>query len=438
MPSPLVEKATQVLNLNWKNGFTIPTSKLYPFQWNWDSGFVSLGWGHVEPKRAMQELRSLFSAQWQNGMIPHIVFHSERETTYFPNWDFWTSEVNPGAPRSPKTSGITQPPVHGFMLEELLKLHPDNAALHEFAKFLFPKIVDSHRFFYHYRDPHREGLCFIYHPWESGRDNSPLWDDSMRRIRIDYDKLPKYTRKDTTLADAAERPTTEQYDRYVYLLELGKRYRYDGPEIARESPFLIQDSLLNAILIRSNESLIRIGERLKFDTAEIEAWQQQSIPRYREKLWNEDLACFVAYDLRAGRQVAHREIGGISALFGGIPTEQQAARIHEYLLDLHRRGYYLCPSFDVDSPLFDSRRYWRGPIWPQMNWMIHRGLQRYGFSGTAGIVRDDLLELVRRLGFYEYFESQKSVVGGLQHGYGGDSFSWTASSVLGFELDRAV
>jgi len=83
--------------------------------------------------------------------------------------------------------------------------------------------VDYHRFFYQYRDPHKEGLVFIYHPWESGRDNSPLWDESMNRIIIDYDKLPKYVRQDTNLADPAERPTSEQYDRYVYLLELGKQ-----------------------------------------------------------------------------------------------------------------------------------------------------------------------------------------------------------------------
>jgi len=83
----LLEKAKQILIDNWQGGFTVPRKKLYPFQWNWDSGFVSMGFGHFNLGYAMQELASLFSGQWKNGMIPHIIFHSENETTYFPNHD---------------------------------------------------------------------------------------------------------------------------------------------------------------------------------------------------------------------------------------------------------------------------------------------------------------------------------------------------------------
>jgi len=431
----LIEKAKQILEKNWKGGFTVPTNKLYPFQWNWDSGFVSMGFGHFNLDNAMQELASLFSGQWRNGMIPHIIFHSEKETTYFPNFDFWEASVNSGAPNKPKTSGITQPPVHGFILEQLLLQHPKDEKLAAFAKVLYPRIVDSHRFFYKYRDPNREGLTFIFHPWESGRDNSPLWDESMDRIVIDYDKLPKYTRRDTSIADPSERPTSEQYDRYVYLLELGKQHQYDGKGIAEESPFLIQDSLINAILIKSNQSLITIGKQLGLDTGEVEEWQSQSKKAYKQKLWNKDLGCFTTYDLRGNKQVLHKEIGGIFPIFAEIPTKTQAKKINKYLTDLHKRGFYICPSFDVDSPLFDSKRYWRGPIWPQMNWMIYHGLKSYGYEETAKIVRGDLMELVQKVGFYEYFESQKSVVEKMKKGYGGDNFSWTASSIIDLILN---
>lgn len=426
----LIQQAKLILEKNWRGGFTVPTDKLYPFQWNWDSGFVSMGMGHFRLDYAIEELDSLFSGQWENGMIPHIIFHSEKETTYFPNFDFWKAEVNAGAPDKPKTSGITQPPVHGFILEELLAQHPGDDTLMAFARKLYPKIVASHRFFYHYRDPKKEGLVFIFHPWESGRDNSPLWDESMDRIQIKEGEIPAYVRRDTSLADASERPTSEQYDRYVYLLELGKAHQYDGAGIAAESPFLIQDSLINAILIKSNQSLIRVGKQLGMDTGEVEEWQNQAISKYREKLWNEELGCFTTYDQRAEKQILHKEIGGIFPLFASIPTKEQAQKINDYLLSLHHRNYYICPSFDVDSPLFDSKRYWRGPIWPQMNWMIYQGLKAYGFHETAQIARNDLLTLVEKLGFHEYFEAQKSVANTLDKGYGGDNFSWTASSII--------
>jgi hypothetical protein len=143
--------------------------------------------------------------------------------TYFPNWDFWDAAVNPGAPRKPKTSGITQPPVLGFVLEWLYRAHSDNAEILDFVKWAYPKALKSHQFWYDYRDPFHEGLVFIYHPWESGRDNSPLWDDALSLIDLEKAELPAYKRRDITLADASERPTSVQYDQYVYLMQLGKK-----------------------------------------------------------------------------------------------------------------------------------------------------------------------------------------------------------------------
>lgn len=426
----ITKNAKRILDLNWEDGFTVPTKRLYPFQWNWDSGFVSIGHSHFNLDAAIAELESLFSGQWENGMLPHIIFHSENETTYFPNFDFWQCEVNAGAPNKPKTSGITQPAVHGFVIERLMERFPDNEKLISFVKQIFPKVVKSHRFLYDYRDPKKEGLMFIFHPWESGRDNSPLWDESLDRINIRPGDIPPYKRRDTSIAPKDERPTSYQYDRYVYLLELGKKNKYDEIGIFENSPFLIQDTLMNAVLIKSNESLINIGKRLGLDTGELEEWQQQSVPTYQQKLWNNELQTFVGYDLRGDKQIEHKEIGGLTALYANIATQEQASLLNEYLVSLNKRDYYICPSFDVDSPLFDSKRYWRGPIWPQMNWMIHHGLRQYNYLHTAEIVKSDFIELVLKHGFYEYFESQKSVAAELEAGYGGSDFSWTAACAL--------
>ncbi len=425
-----LDKAKQILENNWRDGFTIPTSKLYPFQWMWDSGFVSLGTSTYNIKMSLQEIKKMFSGQWENGMIPHILFHSENEKTYFPNFDFWNSAVNAGAPSSPKSSGITQPAVFGFILEDILKNHWKNQEVRDFVRHIFPKVVHYHRFLYTYRDPNREGLFFIYHPWESGRDNSPLWDEAMRSIEILPGSIPPYQRRDTSISEEDQRPTQDKYDRYVYLLELGKKYQYDGKEIAEESPFLMQDNMMNAILIKSNASLIQIAKDLQLDAGEVMEWQALSRSNYDHKFWNEELGMYVAYDLRNEKQVLHREIGGIVPLFANIPDETKASKINTYLEDISKRGFYLCPSFDVDSPHFESKRYWRGPIWPQMNWMVYHGLLNYSFKETAELVKSDLITLIHKLGFFEYFEARKEVVETLEKGYGGDNFSWTASSYI--------
>lgn len=430
-----IETAKQIIQNNWRDGFTVPTSRLYPFQWMWDSGFVALGTSTYDIKMALSEIGKIFTGQWENGMIPHILFHSEKEKTYFPNYDFWNSRVNAGAPEFPKSSGITQPAVFGFVLRDILKKHWSNNDVKDFVQNIYPQIVKYHHFLYKYRDPFDEGLFFIYHPWESGRDNSPLWDDALDNIEISRDAIPEYKRRDTTIADADERPTQYQYDRYVYLLELGKKYNYDGRQIAEESPFLIQDNMMNAILIESNESLIQIASDLNLDAGQVKEWQSKSKANYDQKFWNDSLDFYVSYDLRQKKQIRHKEIGGLVPLFAEIPDATKAGKLNDYLQSLSERGYYLCPSFDVDSELFDSKRYWRGPVWPQMNWMIYNGLLKYRMTDTANTVRSDFNALIDQLGFYEYFESQKTVVNKLDKGYGGANFSWTAACYIHMNQD---
>jgi len=226
------------------------------------------------------------------------------------------------------------------------------------------------------------------------------------------------------------------YNKTIITTLLREKYQYDGVVFAKESPFLVQDELMNAILIKSNQSLINIGKRFSLDTKELEEWQQQSIKAFNRKFWNEDLQFYNAYDLREEKLIPHKTSGGIVPLFANIPSVPQATALNNYLESLHQRDYYLCPSFDVDDPLFDSKRYWRGPVWPHMNWMVYHGLKQYGFDKTAKIIKADTLEIVNKFGFFEYFEPQKGLAMNLKKGYGGDHFSWTASSVIDLVMEE--
>ena len=122
MKNKLEEKAKEVLENNFQQGgFTIPSKNLYPFQWKWDSGFIALGYAHYNMERAKQEIQSILDAQWQNGFIPHIVFHNESDS-YFPGPDVHKSELSPFSSKKYRTTGLTQPPVYGFVLEKIYHL----------------------------------------------------------------------------------------------------------------------------------------------------------------------------------------------------------------------------------------------------------------------------------------------------------------------------
>lgn len=65
---------------------------------------------------------------------------------------------------------------------------------------------------------------------------------------------------------------------------------------------------------------------------------------------------------------------------------------------------YSLPSFDPALPRFDSKRYWRGPVWAIINYIVARGLSEYGFEREANRIRLDTREIIRGSGFYEYFD----------------------------------
>jgi hypothetical protein len=114
MSEGLIAKAQDVLRLNDRGSYTVPTSGLYPFQWNWDSCLSALGFAHFDEGRAWTEIDTLFAHQWEDGMVPHIVFH-EPDDGYFPGPEIWRTG------RAVPTTGITQPPVAGFCVRRLFR-----------------------------------------------------------------------------------------------------------------------------------------------------------------------------------------------------------------------------------------------------------------------------------------------------------------------------
>lgn len=137
----LKKKAEEVLIKNWKDGFSIPCANLYPFQWFWDSGLIAIGFAHFDMEKAESELKTLLDAQWSNGFIPHIIFHTETDT-YFPGADYHKSDLHPESSKKYRSTGMTQPPVTGFVLKELYKISKNKPETLNFIAGVIDKIYD--------------------------------------------------------------------------------------------------------------------------------------------------------------------------------------------------------------------------------------------------------------------------------------------------------
>jgi hypothetical protein len=427
MKENLIKKAIEVLDANFqKGGFTIPSEGLYPFQWKWDSGFIAIGLSHYNIGKAQQEIVTLLDAQWENGFIPHIIFHNDTDS-YFPGADFHKSHLHPLASKKYKSTGMTQPPVIGFVLEEMLRISKDDKQMLDFISQHIDKVYENHRYFYKNRDVHDEGLVYIYHNWESGTDNSPIWDEIWETM-----DSPEYTfeRRDTTHVDPSQRPSKREYDHYLHIIEIAKAHHYDDQKIAELSPFLVQDPLFNSMLIKSNESLITLYKKIGGNEEKIrylEQCQKKGKARFNEKLFDEDLNAYVYFDLRNNRRIRHISSSSFSPLYAGIPSKDQAEKLTQVMLErFGGEDQYLCASFDPTSALYNPKKYWRGPVWINMNWLLYYGLKRYGYLDIAERMKNDSIALIENFGFHEYFDARKELGGG----YGGDNFSWSAALII--------
>jgi len=413
----LVENAQAILRENDRGGYTVPTRGLYPFQWNWDSCLTALGLGHQDEDRAWREIETLLAHQWPDGMVPHIVFHVPDEG-YFPGPEIWRTN------RPVPTSGITQPAVAGFAVRRLFERARDPAMAAERARPLLAAIDRWHQWFFAHRDPAGEGLVAIIHPWESGRDNSIDWDEALARVPTDG--IEPYTRRDLQHADAAHRPTNAEYDRFVWLLERFRGLGWDNARLHDDSPFQVVDPGFNAILIRSCRDLAVLAERLGDAklAARNHAFAEHGLVAMAG-LWSVTDGQYLARDRTTGRLVGSRSVGGLLAAFAPIPQDRARALGHR-IETLAGRSRHLVPSHDPADPRFDAKRYWRGPVWLIVNYMIADGLAAAGEAAIAVRIRADSIDLITRSGFAEYYDPLTG------EPCGGDRFTWTAAMVLEF------
>ncbi len=411
----LQSAARAILAANDRGGYTVPNGMVYPFQWNWDSAFVAIGFATYDPDRAWTEIETLLASQWPDGFVPHIVFWQDDEG-YFPGPDVWASGTDP------RTSGITQPPVAATAARQIW----DRAPTSEFRarlEALFPKLMAYHRWFRDVRDFEGRGLVVTVHPWETGRDNSPEWDAP--GDPIDVSRVGEYTRRDTGHLDHKMRPTKIEYDRYLALVQFGRGTGWDHRYIARESPFRVADVGLSMILLRANRDLLWLAELLGRDA---EAGELRAMIARSEAgicyLWDDAKHCWCSRDVITGRSSGFVTSASFLSFYAGLRDAAKDAAMLAHIERIAGKVRYLMPSLDPEDPGFQMVRYWRGPVWAVVNWMIGIGLAEMGHDRWAAKVRADTFDLIATTGFMEAYSP---VDGGAS---GGDDFSWTAAIAL--------
>ncbi|MEU5910348.1 hypothetical protein [Micromonospora sp. NPDC047527] len=424
--------AAATLDANWEHDHTVPSRTLYPHQWSWDSAFIAIGLAHVRPERAWQELASLFRAQWADGRVPHIVFNPAlRVGAYFPGPELWRSADAQGSP-AVHTSGLVQPPVHALAALLAYRRAPGQAGLAALHR-LYPALVAQQRYLADHRDVAGDGLICVVHPWESGLDNSPAWDEPMAAVPAEAAVMRAYRRHDTAHADAAHRPTDLDYARYLAIVAAYRDHGYADRALA-DHPFLVECPLFNAAFGAAEHALAEIAALIGADPEPHRVRAGRITEALVRRLYDPVNGTFQPRDVRAGRLLGARTVLGLTPLIlPDLPARQVDALVVEARsarFGVAARMDRPLPSHDRTAPDFEPLRYWRGPSWLNIGWLVRRGLLAHGHPALASGLRRSMIGLVAGAGCHEYFHPDTGA------GLGSPAFGWTAALLLDLLADE--
>jgi len=314
------------------------------------------------------------------------------------------------------------------MIVDSLELDPDKKRALSFLKEIYPKLKKLHDFYFSERDPRSENLVSIVHPWESGLDNAPLWDEPLAAITDTSEWALGVQKKYDELSEQGDRPKRTYIEKYSYLIENLYNHNYDWKKISENHPFLIQGVLFNVILCKSEQDLGKIAETTGHDPHIHYERADKLKTAVNTKLYDEADGIYYNFDLVQQRHIKRDTIFSYMPLFAGIPDKERGDKVLNAL-----RAHCFCiadmdcvaiPSYDMCQVDFEGEFYWRGPVWVNINWYMAQGARQYGETELSDWIENSLIALADSHGFYEYYDPNSG------RGLGEKDFSWTAALII--------
>lgn len=433
-----MDEAKEVLKKNNHGTFTIPASGIYPHQWLWDSCFIAIGLRHYDVGRAQDELKSILRGQWTNGMLPHMLLMHHKKPTKHEY--IWRAELNPFSPDNVSTSGITQPPIlaeAAFLVGQKLNA-PERKS---FYSRMVPELIRYHSWLYEERDPRDEGLLTIFHPWESGMDNSPallsviresyfpIWIRIVEALHLQV--LANISRLDTKRHIHLEERTEVVDELLLYTLQRRLRAKkYNSAQIFRNPHFAVQDIGFNSIAIRSNKSLQKMADTVNMTLPQKLLDKFALAEKAIEALWDPTSGQYYSRDFTTKRHIRLSTVASLLPLYSGVIPKDRAEKL---IANLRNEKTFASecpvPSVSMSEAKFDADRYWQGASWVNTNWMLITALREHKQTELAKALQTLTLRAIDQGGIREYFDAHSAKPLGAQN------FSWTAALAIDLLAD---
>ena len=316
--------------------------------WNEEYGGVALfGWdnfflGYL----AALEGRDLALA----GIVEHLRGHTSEG--FLPN-------DNRG--NGSKSWDRSQPPVGGIMVREVVRRFPERW----FLEAVFDPLLAWNRW------------------WPAARKNGALLSYGSHRARNPFGE-----------------PVAQTKTAAGYESGMDDSPMYEDVPFNREKNVLeLQDVGLSSLYIADCRALAELAHLLG-RTAEAEELEARAaaFAEALDALWVEERGYYLNYRTDLGRPSERRSPTLFYPLLAGVASETRARRlIREHLRNPEEFwGEFVLPSTTRDDPSFPRQRYWKGAIWPPLNFLTYLGLRRAGDRETAAELSARSLDMFLR------------------------------------------
>jgi glycogen debranching enzyme len=243
----------------------------------------------------------------------------------------------------PVSADVTKPPI---MTWAVLKLYETSKHL-DFLYEVYEPLARWNAWWMH-SNRNENGLCEYRHPFSSGLDDNPLWDQGMPIVSPD----------------------------------------------------------LNTYLVLQNESLSKIARLIGEEDA-AERYEQQAdelASRLIKHLWDDKAEMFCA--LHNGQPINVVTPFNLLPLLTGRLPEPMVERLVAHLTDPDRFWTpYPIPTVAASDSHFDPQQMWRGPVWINVNYFFIEALKANGRHDLAAVLRRKTLALMlRHRDIFEYYD----------------------------------
>ncbi|MDO8683747.1 MAG: trehalase family glycosidase [Armatimonadota bacterium] len=303
--------------------FVAPSKITYPAWWMWDTAFHSIvdAW-MKDPSVAFGDLLNHTILQTRKGCIQDAAGEYYADTGVLKWVHPEQYDNNPPPSTGPCVTGIA-----------VWDVYQKTGSL-DFVKRIYPHLVIYEDWLIKEKPSKLDPDLIAYHNWcDVG------WDDSKR-----WGKSGMSDMKDAVDWDLPVIPV----DGNVFLL------------------------ILRDILSKLSDLLGDTERRREY--AEKAARTRRAID---QRMWNEQEGFYFDI-LPDGKMLSVWSPAGFVPLLAGIPGTDTYQRLREHLLDPKKFwAKYPLPTLSLDDEHFSNTNWWRGAMWPVINWQVNEGVFKY-------------------------------------------------------------